>query len=247
MRNRGVSEVVGFVLVFSLVIATISFVYVGGFASLTDSRDSERAANAERAMDVLAGNFQQLGRGNAPSRATEIRIADASIRTSSNRHVSTNATPLASSQTANPVSIEYSTGSSGTIAYESGAVIRTDGGGSVMLRDPDFVFDENRTVIRYIEPRGARQSISGTTTILVRGIVRDSSVQASASDPDGMTVEFAIETVPERTDVWVAYLEREMPDPSCDVDEGSSVDQITCQFETESLHVSRTRVSVTII
>ena len=77
--TRGVSEIVGFILVFSLVLGTITLVYASGLSGLDDTRDAERITNAERAFDVLANNFQQMGRGEAPNRATEIKLAEAQL------------------------------------------------------------------------------------------------------------------------------------------------------------------------
>ena len=77
--RRGVSETVGFVLVFSLVLLTVGTVLTVGYAGLQDARDAERVNNAERAFDVLANNIEDITARGAPSRGTEIRLAEASI------------------------------------------------------------------------------------------------------------------------------------------------------------------------
>ena len=169
LDDRAVSEVVGFILVFSLVLGTISLVYVGGFSSLQDTRDHEQMANAERAFDVLANNLEELGQGKAPSRATEIKLAGAQLRTTEPTLITVNTTGMNASG-ASPRSIVYQPETSNSaVIYEAGAVLREDNGEAVMIREPDFVFGPNRTVMRVIETRGGKQSISGDTTTLVRG------------------------------------------------------------------------------
>ena len=104
-NHRAVSEIIGFVLVFSLILGTITIVYVGGLSGLDDARNAERVNNAERAFDVMANNFQQMGRGDAPNRATEIKLADAQLTTTPNRAVNVNRTGLDSAVGGSPVTI----------------------------------------------------------------------------------------------------------------------------------------------
>ena len=69
--GRGVSEVISFVLVFSLIAATVALVYVSGIGGLESTRSSQRVTNAERAFDVLHDNIANIHRRCTPSRATE--------------------------------------------------------------------------------------------------------------------------------------------------------------------------------
>jgi len=55
--GHGLSDVLGYVLVFSLVVTSVLVVTVGGLSAVENARDAERAQNAERAFDVVATNF----------------------------------------------------------------------------------------------------------------------------------------------------------------------------------------------
>ena len=77
--RRGVSETIGFVLVFSLIVLTVGVVLTVGYGGLQDARDAERVNNAERAFDVLADNVEDITHRGAPSRGTEVRLAEASL------------------------------------------------------------------------------------------------------------------------------------------------------------------------
>jgi hypothetical protein len=78
-ERRAVSETLGFVFAFALIVTTTGIVFTVGQGGLQNAQDQERLNNAERAMDVLAQNMNDLNRRSAPSRATEIRLSEASI------------------------------------------------------------------------------------------------------------------------------------------------------------------------
>lgn len=246
--ERAVSEVVGFVLVFSLVLGTITLVYVGGFTGLQDTRDHEQMANAERAFDVLANNLEELGQGKAPSRATEIKLSDATLRMGQRYHTRVSVDGDNVSVTS-PRPISYDNGDGSSVVYEQGAVIRVDdNGGATMLGEPDYIFNDERTVLRHIEPRGGKKSVGGSTTVLVRA-ERNIPRLAYSGDVSNSDVEIFLETSIQRAPVWEAYLEERasIAEGSCDVgvvdsDEDRAV--VTCDMATDQLYVTRTLVDV---
>ncbi len=250
---RGVSEVIGFVLVFSLVVGTISLVYVGGMSGLDDARNAERVNNAERAFDVLANNFQQMGEGDAPNRATEIKLADAQLTTSQNRQVSINASEMSSAASANPVTIRYDAPGDTTLVYENGAVIRVDDGNAIMRREPDFLFTNDRMVVRYIELRGSDQGVGGSaSTVLVRAeIIQSEVLENRGSTSNNVTIK--MRTHPNRADVWEEYYTEQVkaaigttPDCSQSTIDSETVELTCWNFSVQELAVSRARIRVTL-
>ena len=251
--TRGVSEIVGFILVFSLVVGTISLVYASGISGLDDTRDAERITNAERAFDVLANNFQQMGRGEAPNRATEIKLAEAQLSTSTGREVKISADGV-DPAVARPVTIRYNPGTDTSIVYENGAVIRVDNGNAVMLSEPDFLFDGGNVVVRYIEPQGSSQSIGGTSTaVLVRAERTSSDVLVNRESSTG--IEIKMQTHEDRAGVWEEYYEEQIAAAdsswSGDCDDrdssvgGSDTTQIKCDsFGADKLAVSKVQIEV---
>ena len=254
--DRAANEVVGFVLVFSLVLTTISIVYAAGFAGLDSARDVERVNNAERAFDVLANNFQQMGRGEAPNRATEIKLADAQLTTTARRGVTIDASGM-SATGANPVAIRYDTAGDTNIVYEHGAVIRTDGDSAVMRREPDFIFEDGNVVVRFIESRGSGQGVGGSvSTVLVRA-ERDTSKVLVNNGSSPSNISIRMRTHEDRAQVWEAYYEEQIAatnsswsgdcddrDPSVG---GSDTIQIKCDpFGADKLAVSKVKIQVTL-
>ena len=251
--TRGVSEVVGFILVFSLVLGTITLVYASGISGLDNTRDAERITNAERAFDVLANNFQQMARGEAPNRATEMKLAEAQLSTSTEREMNISADGV-DPAVANSSTIRYNPGTDTSIVYENGAVIRVDNGNAIMLEEPDFLFDNGTVVVRYIELKGGGQSIGGTsTTVLVRAERTTSEVLVNRESSTG--IEIKMQTHEDRAGVWEEYYEEQIAAAdsswSGDCDDrdssvgGSDTTQIECKpFNADKLAVSKVQIEV---
>ena len=251
-NHRAASEIIGFVLVFSLILGTITIVYIGGLSGLDEARNAERVNNAERAFDVMANNFQQMGRGDAPNRATEIKLADAQLTTSGNQQVSINSSGMSTAAAASPVTIRYDAPGDSRVVYENGAVIRVDDGAAIMRREPDFLFSDGKAVVRFIELRGSNQGVAGTaSTVLVRAERTQSQVLVNRGQSDDVTIE--MQTHPDRADVWEEYWIEQVEaatgtTPNC---AQSTIDadtvKVTCWgFAVEELAVSRVRVRVTL-
>lgn len=177
--DRAVSETIGFVLVFSLVVSSVGAVYVVGFQGLTDARDGERVDNAERAFEVMAHNVEDLTRRGVGSRATEIRIADAGIRAGepvmmnvSGDYDETDPNSTEDFVTGNVTitPLVYETAAGGDrVRYSNGAVLRGNDDGMVMREQPGVVVDDNRTVIPIVQTSVfGTQRVDGSATVLVR-------------------------------------------------------------------------------
>lgn len=244
--ERGISEVIGFVIVFSLILATIAIVYAGGFAGLTDARDVEQANNAERALDVFASSMEKMARGQAPNRAIEIKLSDSQLTLGELHGASVNnSSDVLVAEMPQHRPIIYQMNRDSKIVYEHGAVIRVDDGAASMQREPDFLFDEKRTVIRHIEtanlPQGSLH-VAGDTTVLIRSTVIASDLQYSGDESGSIT--FALNTSSTRAVAWERYLESE--GGSCDdspIGNGDEV-RVECQFETDRLYVAKSRIEI---
>ncbi|MFB6117632.1 hypothetical protein [Halosegnis sp.] len=250
------SEVIGFVLIFALVISSIGVVYTLGFTGLQDARDAERLENAERAMDVLADNIEDLRSDDAPNRATELKLYDAGLslgdRTSFTVRVTSFSPTKVYSVDAEPIIYTPTEGGT-TLRYVNGAVIRTDRGGAVFLQEPRFLFRDTGTTMSAVFPLIQTRAIDnsaagGTTTVLVRTELANAELLASHLSAAGPhDVEFEVTTTTERAPVWQSFLESELDDAYGDASYCSaSGGTVTCSFTVDRLYVSATRVDVTI-
>ncbi len=82
--ERGVSDVIAFVLTFSIIILSIASVSIVGVDNLTEFRDREQVNNAERGMVALAATLDDLHRQGEQLRATELSLAGGTVETSNN-------------------------------------------------------------------------------------------------------------------------------------------------------------------
>lgn len=238
-RRRAVSDVISFTLVFALITATIGIVYVSGFTGLQNTRDAERITNAERAFDVLADNINDIHSEAAPSRATEIKLADAQLEFGESTRVTIDIVNYdGSGENVSSVSLDpivYS-GSSSEVYYENGAVFRVDRSGATMNRQPSILFstdsNEKTVVFPTIETRVDGPASTGSQrTVLVRTLLATREVTVAETDPTAVTddntghgtdpdndgspefkAEIQIETSPQRASRWKEYLDSEIPD-----------------------------------
>lgn len=206
MDDRAVSEVVGFVLTFSLITMTITIVFTAGLGGLQDAQRTEQINNVERAFDVLDTNVQEVQRQEAPSRATEMRLSGGRLgfgeptSITITIHIDGNS----ESTTVETRPLVYTNGDT-EIAYELGAIVRTEDGGSVMLTDPGYVLNDDRSVVPLLitTKPSDQTAISGHRTVLVHGSHQHTDLLVP-STTDKVTV--MVESP--RVDAWERYFDR---------------------------------------
>ncbi|EMA64221.1 hypothetical protein C470_01428 [Halorubrum distributum JCM 13561] len=165
--DRGVSETVGFVLVFALIATTIAVTFTVGLGGLEDAQLAERDNNVERAFDVLHDNLNDLSRDGVPSRATELRLGGGELAFNDESEFRLNGTGF-ESQVIEGGSLTYRGAGDTRIVYENGAVFRMDGDNGVMIREPDLLVGDT-VVYSLYGLGGPAESVSGERTVLVVG------------------------------------------------------------------------------
>ncbi|GAB3693059.1 DUF7289 family protein [Halorubrum pallidum] len=203
--DRGVSNVVGYVLVFSLVTVTIGTVFTVGLAGVEDRQEAARVANVERAFNVFDDNVRDIQRYDDPSRSTEIRLSGGTLSLAETTRVE-----LANESGGVVLEREYRSltyrNDETTIAYETGAWFRSDGGAAVMRSEPRFVVADSRTTIPIVMliPDGS-QSVSGDETVQVAASRRSSTgPNYAATDPGPF--ELTINST--YAEAWARYFDR---------------------------------------
>lgn len=220
--DRGVSDTLGFVFIFALVISTVGLTFTFGYSGLQDTRDFERLNNAERAFDVMGDNFDDIVRRGAPSRATEVKVADAQLSLANVTTVNvtvTNTTGATQNVRYDFQPVVYEAGN-GRIVYSNGAVFREDPGGAVVVRHSEFVLRQERVLLPIVNTRGTgdTQSIGGTTTVLVRaqhpsGQRQSFGFDVARTEPQ---TELMVNVTSPRPAAWERELDR-YDDADCDV------------------------------
>lgn len=239
--RRAQSEALGFVFIFAIIITTTGIVYAGGYASLQDARDVERANNAERAFEVLADNLDDIVYRGAPSRGTEIKLSDAQLSLGEPTTISVEGERVdnpnenfSSEHEIRPVVYDVA---DTTIVYEWGAVIREEPRGTVMATEPRHVMSTEHTAFSVVQTRSRnKQSVSGSATVLVQTDRAGVQLLHASPEPYNLTVEL---TTP-RAATWEEYL-----DSKQGVDCTRSGETVTCELEAvERSHVALVQLNV---
>ena len=246
-NSRGQSELFGFLLIFAVVILTIALVTATGFVGFNSAQDYQRTTNAEGAFTVLASNIDDVSQMGAPSRATEIRIADASLsheKEDSGIDIALDGEALNLAESGETGSIVYDSGTDTTITYRSGALIREDGGSSLLFREPEFVITDEEVILPMVRlSPGGTSEVGGTSNVDVRTINGGTDVVAESKPVDD-NVTIALETP--HVDAWKRYFEQfEGDGPITKVSPDFDENTVEVEIETDRLSVTVDRITTT--
>ncbi|MFB6135604.1 MAG: hypothetical protein ABEJ04_02495 [Halobacteriaceae archaeon] len=241
-EDRAVSESLGFVIIFSIIVTTVGLTYTLGMTELNRTRTAEHLNNAERAFDVLAGNADDIVHGGVPSRATEVKLRDANVYLGD--PVTVNVSGHATGDPNDNFSVEYDlrpvvyeSAEGSRLVYSQGAVFRSDGG-TIMVVEPNFVLGDGGVAVPIVQTRAtSAESVGGSTTVLVRMALAEQSVLVSRTS-DTYALNVTIDSP--RHAAWREYF-RSRGMSGCEL-HGTAV---SCE-ETgvEHLYVSVSRVDV---
>ena len=215
--ERGVSEVLGFIFIFAIIVSSVGILYVSGVGSLTAARNAEQTRNAQRAFSALATTFDDLQRGRAPARAGEVRLSGGSlsVENETTLRVAVNQTSPSAielNRTLSHGSLVYSYDGK-VVQYEAGAVFTRRDGGSITVRPPAFSCSPDRAFVSAIsvERSGNTTAVSKQGSVLVVG--RTGSTQlvfpTNATPQDGTratTVTVSVVSSPNGA-AWRRYFE----------------------------------------
>ena len=168
-RDRGQSELIGFVLSFSMIILSVGLVYTLGLGAMEDIRQQEQLNSAERTMEGLASTYENLQRGD-PARASELRLSGGRLElvNDTEMEVDVDADGSTYTYTIHPRSLAYS--SAGTrISYQAGAVFRrTETGGTVVQHGARIACTGQRAIVSIPTLEGPGRSISSDSSSVVK-------------------------------------------------------------------------------
>lgn len=236
---RGLSDVIGFVLVFGLVVSAVAVVSVGGFQVLEDARDSQQVTNAEQALDVLDGNVEDLAVRGAPRRSTEVLLSDAelafgdpvtfNVTAGGTNYYAANVTPLV-----------YRTDGGAELVYVNGAVLRQHGDGAYMVNEPR-VSAGDRTFVPFVVTNARSDGASATNArrVLVRTVVDGRAVRTFDDSSVSLNV-----TTP-RAAAWERYLEDELGVDCTGPDDGPT-GKVSCPLPGDEVYVQAIGVRISV-
>jgi len=240
--DRAISDVLAFILVFSIIITSVGLVYVFGMGALGEAQVNEQNRNAERAFETITVSFSDLQDGRGVERLSQLnpRGGQVSVDGSTRLNVSVDG----ASWYDGPVgSLDYN--HEGTeISYELGAAFRADDGHSVMVRPPEFVCTTSssgpdRAIVSYTNLTATQpSSVSTSSTLRIRA-TKDGTELNRSDGPLTVTIEDST-----HADAWERYFE-ENGWSSVDGPSGSTGDvEATCAADDATIRETELEIEL---
>jgi hypothetical protein len=243
MTERGQSEVLGFVVVFGIIVASVSLLTVAGLGELGDVRDAQRVDNVHESLKVLADNVDELVVNGAPVRETEIRLAGGDLAfgepvtiTVSGHAASDRNRNFSYGITSRP--LVYRAGTGQRVVYSSGGVFWQHRGSASMTNGRPILLSSDRSTVSVVQTRRGSGSVgvggSGTALIRARRVVTD------LYQVNGTAYDVTIRIDSPRAAAWKRQLSARS-DVTCRTPEPESM---ACSFDSEAIAVGVVRIDL---
>ncbi|KAB1194620.1 hypothetical protein GJR96_14680 [Haloferax sp. MBLA0076] len=225
--RRAVSDTLGFIFVFSLVLSTVGVVTAVGMDGLQDTRNVERINNAERAFDILDDNMEDIAIRGAPSRATEIKLAESALSFGDpvRMEVEWEDGGVVDNATVSTRPLVYTSETSNErLVYAFGTVFRGTDESMTVVRHPAFLLSEDAVVVSAISTRRSAQSansVGGSGTYLVRAEMSDSGAKYRGIASESGSYDVTVNVTSPRPQLWKTELQ--------------SYDDVTCPFVNDTM------------
>jgi len=153
-NEEGVSEAIGFIIIFGLVLTGITMITLYGYPMLMQQQSNADVRNMEQTMVVLQNDIKSLCYKNVPYKETSLQVSGgslAAVNTSGTTQTfditwRESVSGIETTRSVPPGMLVYdSDNQDATIALENGAVIRAQAGGSSMLAEPRWYVDTDFT------------------------------------------------------------------------------------------------------
>jgi len=221
MKSRGVSEVVGYLLVFSIVVTIVSVIYASGMPMVERTKENSALQSMETVFITLQSNIKKVALAQSPVRTMKLNLIKGSI--SANKNAG-NITITVDGNNTPPIqfgNIEYTLGARKMI-YELGAVIESTPGGSIIVSDPPIFFTNSsgkaHVFISVINASGTFSAGGGIAEMQIGpyNVSRDTHLYNSSYPVTSLNIS----VTSQYQDAWDRYLNKEFggfPIPSCNL------------------------------
>lgn len=250
--DRGQSEIIGYVLLFSTILIALGVVVTFGVTALDQVQSATVADNGEFAMESVAGDMEALYYGTSTVRNTELVLDSATLETGPPTTVNVTANrggvKVATNRTFRP--IVYKTDDV-AIAYENTLLIRDQARGSVAVNDPLVRISDRRAVVPVVQTNASVQSVAGSTHQVHAVLNQSTGESLTSQSGDLVRLNITVQTVPDRVDVWERQLNESVGDmtrptgaplagrPAC---RRPDPGHVTCIVATDRLVISHAEI-----
>jgi len=163
MDKKGVSEVVGYLITFGIVVAVVGVIYASGMPVVEDTKEKSAFQSMETSFLTLQGNIKKVAFGQSPLRTMKFNLIKGSIGANDNAgNITVNG------QTFPFGNIEYTIGTR-KVVYELGAVIESTPGGNIIISDPPIFNSSGEVFISVINASGGFSAGGGMAEMHIGG------------------------------------------------------------------------------
>lgn len=144
LNEYGVSEVLSFSLIFALMLGTIALLYTQAYPLLEEEKNIEIDKNVERSLSILDDNLDTVATGTAPSRETELKVADSALRVDEDGYNLTYSFYKNGNYTNYSISPDvmvYKTSTGARYYYFNGGIVQQQGDTVYFVEDPEAIRD----------------------------------------------------------------------------------------------------------
>lgn len=200
--DNAVSDIVGFMLILSIMIVSLAMITLYAHPILDKSKDDMYFSNMEQSFTLLHSDTGDITSGRSTIKTRDLNIANAHISfdpDSTNISISTGGSFINYSAGR----IEYDI-KDRKVCLENGALLSSYGTGSIVINKPFIYTDGKTTVINLVQLDGPAFSIGGEG--IVR-IIQQKNFTESLVYPDPQNLTITINS--QYANGWTTYLEKQ--------------------------------------
>ena len=204
-NDDAVSDTVGFILIFGIVILSMGLIYSAGYPLLQSNMDASIFESTEQSFIVLQSNMKMVSYDQVPVKNLKMKLYSAGLSSSDRSSMTIEYSGGGSPVTYSTGEIEYHKDDK-VITYENGCVWkRYASGEGIMVSDPNIYTStmngKDITTIGVVSMQGI--SSAGGSSIINLNMQHNSSTLTRTSSPVDVTVKINNTYAP----VWKEYLE----------------------------------------
>ncbi|KAF5426583.1 hypothetical protein C5S42_07190 [Candidatus Methanomarinus sp.] len=218
--DNAVSDIVGFMLVLSIMIVSLAAISLFAQPILNETKDEIYFSNMEQSFTLLHSDTNDIASGRSTIKTRDLNIANAHMSfdpDSTNISIIFDGSPNISY---NAGSIEYDI-KDRKVCLENGALLSSYGTGSIVISEPLIYTDGQTTVINLVQLDGPAFSVGGEG--IVR-IIQQNNFTESFIYKDSKNVTITINS--QYAGGWAHYLEKQ----------GFNIESITSDNVTASIN-----------
>ncbi|WP_436929870.1 DUF7289 family protein [Halosimplex halobium] len=243
--SRGQSEVIGFVIVFSAILAATLVVGVFGLNALDSVQESTVANNGEIAMQAVGDDIESIYYGSAETSTTELTLDAATLEVGDPTRVEVSVVSTSTESWQWKLYPLVYRSDAASIYYENSLIVRQQRRGSVAVSGSLFRLDDERAVIPVVRTNATTNATVSGGTEQIRAMENGTEQVVRTNEDPSVTeldVTITMRDVPGRTEVWETALRDAYGGSGSLSCTNPEADEVACSFETETVVVSSVTV-----